>query len=64
MSTISVSNIVTANGSEPLTIKTGNTSGPSIVLYTNGSINFTANTVVGAGITTGKAIAMAIVFGG
>jgi hypothetical protein len=33
-------------------------------LYTNGSINFTANTVVGAGITTGKAIAMAIVFGG
>ncbi len=65
MSTISVSNIETANGSEPLTVKTGNTSGPTIVLYTNGTITFTANTVSGieTGISTGKAIAMAIVFG-
>ena len=60
---MAASNIETANGSEPLTVKTGNTSGPSIVLYTNGTITFTANTVVGAGISTGKAIAMAIVFG-
>lgn len=63
MSTISVSNITTANGSENLTISTGNNSGPTITMYTNGSIDFAANTVNGAGISTGKAIAMAIVFG-
>jgi hypothetical protein len=38
MSTISVSNIETANGSEPLTLKTGNTSGPTIVVTTTANI--------------------------
>jgi len=47
MSTISLSNIETANGSEPLTLRTGNTSGPSIVLNTNGSIDFISNTIGG-----------------
>lgn len=65
MSTISVSTVTTANNSENLTIKTGNTTGPSIVVYTNGTISFTANSISGieSGISTGKAIAMAIVFG-
>jgi hypothetical protein len=44
MSTISVSNITTANGTENLTISTGNTSGGSeILVKTDGSMNVLIN---------------------
>lgn len=50
MSTISVSNIVTANGSESLTIATGNTSAGDIIIGATGGVviasNSTANAIV------------------
>ncbi len=50
MSTISVSNITTANGSESLTISTGNTSAGDIVIGSTGGVviasNSTVNTIV------------------
>jgi len=49
MSTISVSNIITANGSTNLVIATGNTSAPTVVLTTLGDLyvgNTTSNSFV------------------
>lgn len=93
MSTLSVATVETEDGLTDLTLKTGNTSGPSITIYAGngeiafnstsnmsftataidysgvvtytGNIDFSSANVTGieAGISTGKAIAMAIVFG-
>ncbi|MFY7886753.1 MAG: hypothetical protein ACOVOV_18115, partial [Dolichospermum sp.] len=56
MSTLSVSNITTANGSEPLTIATGNTQAGDIVLPATGGVvvgpNSTVNSVI-LGVGTG-----------
>lgn len=46
MSTISVSNIVTANGSEPLTIATGNTSAGDIIISATGGVVIASNSTV------------------
>jgi hypothetical protein len=46
MSTISVSNIVTANGSEPLTLATGNTSAGDIVIGSGGGVVIASNSTV------------------
>ena len=50
MSTISVSNITTANGSEPLTIATGNTGAGDIILPATGGVvigpNSTVNSII------------------
>lgn len=43
MSTLSVSNILTANGTETLSIKTGNTSAGGIIVNTDGSMNVLSN---------------------
>lgn len=48
MSTISVSNIVTANGSEPLTIATGNTNAGDIVLPAIGGVVIGSNSTINA----------------
>lgn len=40
---ITVSNIETANGAAPLTLKTGNTSGPSIIVNTSSDITIASN---------------------
>ena len=55
MSTISVSNIVTANGSEPLTLATGNTSAGDIVIGSGGGVVIASNSTVNAiTISTGS----------
>lgn len=46
MSTISVANITTANGSTNLTVATGNTTGPDIVLGATGGLSLSANSTV------------------
>jgi hypothetical protein len=46
MSTISVSNIVTANGSEPLTLATGNTSAGDIIIGATGGVIIASNSTV------------------
>ena len=46
MSTISVSNITTANGSEPLILSTGNTSAGDIVLGATGGVTVASNSTV------------------
>jgi hypothetical protein len=46
MSTISVSNIETANGSEPLTLKTGNTAAGDIVIGAGGGVVIASNSSV------------------
>jgi hypothetical protein len=46
MSTISVSNIVTANGSEPLTLATGNTSAGDIIIGATGGVVIASNSTV------------------
>ena len=84
MSTLKVTTIETEDGLTDLTLTTGNTSGPDIVVSAgNNDINLTGDFIVSgnvtatnffgdgsnltnlpnAGISTGKAIAMAIVFG-
>ena len=55
MSTISVSNITTANGSEPLTLSTGNTSGGDIVIGAAGGVVIAPNSSINAiTISTGS----------
>lgn len=46
MSTISVSNIETANGSEPLTLRTGNTSAGDIIINPTGGVVIASNSSV------------------
>jgi hypothetical protein len=46
MSTISVSNIETANGSEPLTLRTGNTSAGDIIIGATGGVVIASNATV------------------
>lgn len=46
MSTISVSNIETANGSEPLTLKTGNTAAGDIIIGPAGGVTIASNSTV------------------
>jgi hypothetical protein len=46
MSTISVTNITTANGSTPLTLTTGNTSAGDIVIDSSGGVIIAANSTV------------------
>ena len=56
MSTISVSNITTANGSEPLTLSTGNTSGGDIIIGAAGGVVIAPNSSINAiTISTGSA---------
>jgi hypothetical protein len=81
MSTLTVATIETEDAFTNLTLTTGNTSGPEIIISSsNNDVNLTGDFIVSgnvtaayfsgdgsnltnAGISTGKAIAMAIVFG-
>jgi len=66
MSTLRVAMIETENELTDLTLKTGNTSGPSITIYAgNNDIQIDGEISGNNKIaTTGKAIAMAMIFGG
>jgi hypothetical protein len=66
MSTLRVSKVETASNTDSLTLGTGNTSGPNITISAEtDTIIINGNNISGNnGLTsTGKAIAMAIVFG-
>ena len=52
MSTLSVTTINTANSTTDLTLKTGNTSGPEIVLAANGSALFNNVSALSVGNTS------------
>jgi hypothetical protein len=52
MSTLSVTTINTANSTTDLTLKTGNTSGPEIVLAANGSTLFNNVSALSIGNTS------------
>ena len=52
MSTLSVTTIDTANSTTDLTLKTGNTSGPEIVLAANGSALFNNVSALSVGNTS------------
>jgi hypothetical protein len=52
MSTLSVTTINTANSTTDLTLKTGNTSGPEIVLAANGSTLFNNVSALSVGNTS------------
>jgi len=52
MSTLSVTTINTANSTTDLTLKTGNTSGPEIVLSANGSTLFNNVSALSVGNTS------------
>ena len=52
MSTLSVTTINTANSTTDLTLKTGNTSGPEIVLAANGSALFNNVNTLSVGNST------------
>lgn len=61
MSTISVSNITTANGSEPLTLATGNTSGGDIVIGAAGGVTIAPNSSVNSIIVSTGSLANTLV---
>lgn len=61
MSTISVSNITTANGSEPLTLKTGNTSAGDIIINSGGGVVVGPNSSVNSIIVSAGSLANALV---
>lgn len=61
MSTVSVSNIVTANGTEDLTITTGNTTGSKIVVLAGNGIGFYANSSTNAAFIDPAALSFNVV---
>ena len=61
MSTISVSNIETANGSEPLTLSTGNTSAGDIVINPDVGIVLASNSSINSIILSTGSVANVLV---